>query len=430
VPGVAKLIDRVLSDDPLIRAMSYQCVLSAFGQGVFMTGSAVFFTRIVGLSATQVGLGLTIGMAAEFLVSVPLGRLADRVGTRLSWLLGSVLEIAMFVAWFAVSGFWGYVAVTIAIEVVTTWMNAGRNAYRLEVFPRDQRVRSNAYMRAARNVGYTLGALAGGIALAIGDPVVIRAVPLVSAGVLVLNIAFIRRLPEVGRHAAAQDAEDASGGDAAPNARNRRRSALRNHGFLLMSVFDGVLGTHQVLLNVVIPLWLVEDTNAPRVLLAWLFGTNTILAVALQVAAARGVTDIRTALRAEYRAAACFVISCAIILVTDHTVLWLTIPLVWLAHVTVTGAELFNSAGEWGLVSELSDPRRRGEYQGVQNLGYVLGTVWAPAAYTFLATHWHTKGWLLIAAIIVIAAAAIRPATLAAERFLAAETPAREPVLT
>ena len=48
-----------------------------------------------------------------------------------------------------------------------------------------------------------------------------------------------------------------------------------------MSLFDGVLGTNQVLLNVVIPLWLVEETDAPRVLLAWLFGTNTVMAVLL-----------------------------------------------------------------------------------------------------------------------------------------------------
>ena len=32
---------------------------------------------------------------------------------------------------------------------------------------------------------------------------------------------------------------------------------------------DGVLGTNQVLLNIVIPLWLVEETDAPRVLLAF-----------------------------------------------------------------------------------------------------------------------------------------------------------------
>ena len=50
-----------------------------------------------------------------------------------------------------------------------------------------------------------------------------------------------------------------------------------------------MLGTNQVLLNVVIPLWLVQETDAPRVLLAWLFGTNTVMAVLLQVPAARGV---------------------------------------------------------------------------------------------------------------------------------------------
>ena len=53
-----------------------------------------------------------------------------------------------------------------------------------------------------------------------------------------------------------------------------------------------MLGTHGVLLNVVIPLWLVQETDAPHVLLAWLFGTNTVMAVGLQVAAARGVVDM------------------------------------------------------------------------------------------------------------------------------------------
>ena len=97
----------------------------------------------------------------------------------------------------------------------------------------------------------------------------------------------------------------------------------------------------------------------------------------------------------------------------------MTIALVWVGHVTVTGSELFNSAGQWGIQAELSDPRQRGEYQGVANLGYTLGTVWAPAAYTFLAMSWGAPGWLLIAAVIVAAAALLPAATRAAERHLA-----------
>lgn len=44
---------------------------------------------------------------------------------------------------------------------------------------------------------------------------------------------------------------------------------------------SGVLNTRPVLLNVVIPLWLVEETDVPWVLLAWLFGTNTVMCVFL-----------------------------------------------------------------------------------------------------------------------------------------------------
>jgi MFS family permease len=116
------------------------------------------------------------------------------------------------------------------------------------------------------------------------------------------------------------------------------------------------------------------------------------------------------------------VLSCGIVLVTHDTVGWVTIALVWIGHVTVTGAELFQSAGEWGLQAELSDPERRGEYQGVSQLGYTVGSVWAPAAYTFLALEWGTAGWLVIAAIVLIAAAAIHPASRAAERHLARTT--------
>lgn len=411
-----RAFERVLSDDPLIRAMSYQSVLSAFGEGAFLTGSAVFFTQIVGLSASQVGLGLTIGGIATFLVAVPLGKLADIVGTRRSWIIGAFLQALLFAAWLLIGDFAGYVAVTVVLELAQAWMRAGRNAYRFDVFPRDARVRSLAYMRAARNVGYTLGALASGLALAADNDTLVRVVPLLTAAVLLLNTVLVTRLPRVDKQTAAAGAESAAGPTVHPT---RKRSALHNRGFLLTSIFDGILGTHGVLLNTVIPLWLVERTDAPRVLLAWLFGTNTVMAVLLQVVAARGVADTRSSLRAERRGAACFVLSCVVVAVTHDTVGWLTIALVWLGHVTVTGTELFQSAGQWGLQAELSDPERRGEYQGVAQLGFTLGTVWAPAAYTFWAMNWGPYGWLLIAALVLMAAFAIHPAARSAERYLA-----------
>ena len=404
---------RMIGPTPLVRSLAGQSVLSAFGEGAFLTGSAVFFTVIVGLSAQQVGLGLSIAALARFVMSVPLGRMADRVGAKRMWQVTSAVEAVLYAAWPFLVGFWQFVAMMIVMSVVEAGRRSGRGAYTIAVFPREERVRSQAYMRAARNVGYTLGALAAGVALATGRDEVVQAVPLLTAFLLALNAWWVFKLPDVTREPSQESVLE----EVVEHA-GEKRSALHNRGFFLMSICNGVLGTHGVLLNVVIPLWLVQETDAPHVLLAWLFGTNTVMAVGLQVAAARGVVDVRRSLQAQYRGAACLVLSCGIVLVTHDTVGWVTIALVWIGHVTVTGSELFQSAGMWGLVSELSDPDRLGEYQGVSGLGYTMGDVWAPALYTYLAMSWGPPGWVVIAAIVVVAALGIGPSSYAAQRYL------------
>ncbi|PWN01955.1 MFS transporter [Nocardioides silvaticus] len=409
-------VTRLAGPTSLVRRLSAQSVLSAFGDGVFLTGSAVFFTQIVGLSASQVGLGLTIAGVATFALAVPLGKLSDKYGAKRVWALASLVEAVVYLGWLAIGDMLTFVVMLIGLELVSTASRSARNAYRFDVFPREERVRSNAYFRAARNVGYTLGALLAGIALATNSDDVVRTVPVITAGLLLLNAALVARLPRALHHVGTEPLLEVAV-EAVLEGKDGR-SALRNRAYLAMAILGGVLSTHQVLLNVVIPLWLVEETDAPRVLIAWLFGTNTVMAVLLQVAAARGITTVADSLRAQRRGAFFFVVSCGIVAVTHDTVGWVTIALVWLGHVTVTGAELFQSAGEWGLQAELSDPERRGEYQGVSQLGFTLGSVWAPALYTFLSISWGTPGWIVIGAIVVVAAALIHPAARAAERHL------------
>ncbi len=428
---------RLLPENPLARRLSAQSILFAIGEGAFLTLSAVFFTHVVGLSAAQVGLGLTIAGLSSFVFAVPLGKFADRVGPKRVWAGVALAESLLYLVWPFLHGFAQFVAMVVVLDIVGTAGHAARGAYTLNAFSREERVRSMAYMRSALNIGFTLGALIGGVALAVGSDAVIRAMPLVPAGILLLNAFLVSRLPATAEDLAAEaghpgelgepdstDPEDAAAGVAGESTETpmKRPSVLRNRGFVLMSFFEGILATNQVLLNVVIPLWLVQETDAPRVLLAWLFGTNTVLAVLLQVPASRGSETVSGALRAARISTGFMVVSCFIVMVTHDTLGWVTITLVWLGHVTVTGAELFQSAASWGLVSELSEPDRRAEYQGAEHVGGTLGYVWAPALYTYLAMTWGTAGWLTIAAIVVVAGIGIHPASRAAERYLATLT--------
>jgi MFS family permease len=346
---------------------------------------------------------------------VPLGRLADRLGPKRTWALGAVAGAAAYALWPLIHGFPAFLLMMVGLQVVESAGWSGRGAYALAVLPREEQVESMAFMRAALNVGLTLGALFSGVALAVDSNDLIRAVPIFSSVVLAVNALSITWLPDAD-HRRVPTVPGAGSESASQEARG---GVLRNRGYVALSFCGGVLATNQVLLNIVIPLWLVQETDAPRVLLAWLFGSNTVLAVLLQVSAARGVDSVARSLRAARISTAFFVLSCLVVMVTHDTVAWVTIALLWLGHVTVTGAELFQCASLWGFMSELSDPDRLGEYQGASRLGSTLGSVWAPATYTYLAIEWGPGGWVVIAAIVLLATLGMGPAARAAERFLA-----------
>lgn len=396
----------------LTRSLSIQSVLYAIGDGVFSTGNAVYFTQIVGLSAAQVGLGLSLSALVVLALSVPMGRLADRFGPQRMWSVGSGLEALLYLSYPFIHGFAAFLALLTLFSIVASVGGAGRGAYTISIFSREARVRSQAYMRSALNVGFTVGAMLGGLALATDSHTVIRLVPVLTAVVLLANSVMISRFP----HVRSASAASTPGTDDA--VRTVTPPALRNRGFAVTSVLSGIVGTHWILLTVVIPLWLVERTDAPHWTLAWLFGTNTVLCVLFQVSAARGADTIPGALRGVRLGAAFMVASCLVIAVTGDTIGWVSVVLLLAGHMTVTGAELFESAATWGFLSELSDPFRRGEYQGVWGMGGRITNILGPAAYTWLALDHGTLGWAVIAAIILLAAVLLHPAVRAAERFL------------
>jgi MFS family permease len=384
-------------------------VLFSTGDGAFNTGSAVFLTQVVGMSASKVGLAITIAGIAEFLLAYPSGRVVDRFGPKRLWGLSSLGRAACFVALPFVSGFGEYAVVAVIFAAFDSAGTAARNAYVLDVLPAKERVETQAYMYSSLNVGFTLGAIIGGVALAFDNLTVIRWTPLFTAALLLANAYWITRLP-----AAPHDLRVASG---EARVKPTGPGPMRNPGWMLVSFFVGTLWTNQVLLNIVIPLWLVEATDAPHVLLAWLFGTNTVLCIFLPAYTSRGVRTLRDAMRYVWISSGFFVVSCLITMATHSTVGLVTVLLVWLGHVTVTGAELAVSAASWSFQAELMDPQRRGEYQGVREVFSALGGRWAPALYTFLALSWGNAGWLVIGGIIVVAAAALGPSVRMAQAF-------------
>ena len=427
MPQLRASLLRLIPPTPLSRRLATQSLLFATAEGTFLTGSAVFFTQVVGLRAAQVGLGLTVAGVVSFLLAYPAGKLTDRLGPKRMWAVGAFVAAMMFGAWPFIASFGGYLAMVVCFEIIENAAGAGRNAYILDVMPEEERVATQAYMYSSLNVGFTLGAIIGGVALAVDDLTLIRWMPVFTLAIGLLNAVFIARLPR-----APHDIARSSSSRKTAGVKPRGRGPLRNVGWMLSSFFSGTMWTNQVLLNVVIPLWLVQATDAPHWLLAWLFGTNTVLCIFLPAYTSRGVKTISDGLRSVRIAGVFFVASCLITMATHGTVGLLTILLVWLGHVAVTGAELYFSGASWAFQAKLMDPARRGEYGGVAEVFGTLGGRWAPALYTFLALSWHptglpSAGWLVIAGISLLAVAGFHPSVRLAERFLTREGIVEEP---
>jgi len=379
------------------RTLSIQSIIYAIGNGIFTTGSAIFFLRVVRLTPVQVGIGFSIAGALALITAVPLGGLADRFGGRRTWFIGAMAEATVLLSYPFIRGFWLFLAVLSLITLAGSVGNAGRGVYTVEALPREDRVRSMAFIRAALNIGFFIGGGLAAIPLAIGTNGAFAVMALANAAGMFANAVMIIRMPELTRHADAQ------------KPKQRAREVFRDRPFMVLVVVVGILTSHGTMFTEVIPLWLAARTDAPKAMLAILFGINTIMAVALQVLASRGANSLGGIARLLRWGGFAGALACGPLYLSGMTSGWATILLLAAGVVLITASELWQSAGAWGVTTEIPPPAHRGAYIGASKMGGSAQSMVAPAALTWLAIHGGGFGWLAIAVIFAGSSLSVGP---------------------
>lgn len=381
----------------LTRALAVQAMVYAVGNGLFQAGSAVFFTRALGLSPAQVGLGLSVSAGVSLLGAVPLGGLTDRYGPQRVWVLGLVLEGAFFAAYPFVGGFAGFLAVVVALALVDAATGTARQVYSINALPPAERVTAMAYQRSLLNVGFGLGAVISGLVLAVDTMAAYRGMAWFIAAVFLVTALFVRRLPRLAE--VARPAEPLS-----------RFAVLRDRPFMTVSLLSGLLTAHQTLYLTVLPLWILTHTDAPKTLIAALVLFNTVLIVLLQVRASRGADTAPGAARASRRGALLIALFCLVLPISGATRGTLTVVVLVAAATLLILAELIESAGTWGLTATLPPATHRGAYVGAYRLGSQVQFLIAPAGLTALGVTTGGWGWYPTAAIFTLVGLVIVPA--------------------
>ena len=382
--------------------MATATLVNTFGNGLFMTASALFYTRSIGLTPTQVGVGLTVAGLAALLVGIPAGHLADLRGAREVLRVLNLVEAGAMLSLLLVHSFAGFLLAATAYACVDRATNAVRQGLIASVFPPEERVRGRAYLRAVTNFGISLGAVLGGVAITIGTREAFASLVVGDAVTYALVAVLLGRLPRTEPRVARGE-----GG---------MLLALRDRPFVAVTALSGLMGMHYVLLDVAVPLWVDRYTEAPTWTIALLFLVNTVCCVLFQVRAARGAVDVRSSALANRTGGFLLAASCLVFAASDGLTAAAAVAVLVVAALVNVAGELFQAAGSWGLGFGLSPEDRQGQYQGLFTTGFSAATMIGPLVVTSTAIALGPVGWVLLAAVFAGSGVALVPVAAWAER--------------
>ncbi|SBT53265.1 MFS transporter [Micromonospora auratinigra] len=373
---------RLLPEPGPARVLALSTLVNTVGRGTWLTVSALFLTRSVGLTVTEVGLALTLTALVSLLTATPMGYLADRCGPRGTQLVALLASAGCTAALVAVRSFAAFLAVGLLMAVADSASRGARGALIAGAVPADQRVRTRAWLRAVTNVGISVGAVAAGFGIAADTRAAYVALILLDAVTYLGAAAVLLRLPAVPPVAAP--------------AHGPRLVALRDRPFLAFTVLDGLMSMHFGLLNIALPLWIAGHTRAPEWLISGCLLVNTVMVVLFQVRASRGTEDLAGAARAARRAGAVIAAACVLFALAGGVPAVVAVPLLLGGALVHVVGELWHAAAGWGISFGLAPAHAQGQYQGAYGMGMQLGSMVAPIVVTTLAVGWGLPGWLVL----------------------------------
>ncbi|MDQ2755143.1 MAG: MFS transporter [Actinomycetota bacterium] len=392
------LTRRGLPVDPTLAGLATATLVNTVGNGAVMTTTALYFTRVVGLSATQIGTALSVAAAVALVSQLPLGHLGDLRGPR-EVLAGLTAATGLVTLGLLVTrSFWGLVLVLAAEAFFDRGASAVRNGYIARVATRGRGVAFKAYLRSVTNIGISVGALLGGLALAVDRPWAYLSVFALNAVSFLATAVVVTRLPHL------EPAPERAEGES-------RLQVVRDRPFVLVSVLTGLFAIHFFVVELALPLWIAGHTNAPTVLVALTLLVNTVAVAIFQVRLSRGADTVPAAARRMVVGGVWVTAGFAVIAFAGGVPTWLAVVLLLGGAGLHVVGEMVGSAGQWGVQMGLAPQERQGQYQGFAGMSFSLASIIAPPLTAALCIGWGRPGWLVMGALVLLAAVGNVPAS-------------------
>jgi hypothetical protein len=359
-------------------------LINVYGTGLIFTALTLYAIRVVHLTAARTGLAMTIAGLVSLLATMPIGRLADRRGPR------DVYRVTLF-AWGAAAAAYVFLAHSfVSFLIVTTLDGIALSSSSTANVALIRRVggsdattfRSQA--SAALNLGMSLGIATAGVAIQLNTVTAYRALFLANALSCLIAVAALGWLPRY---------------EPLPGAREESPfTALKDRPFVAYTALSGAMYMQYLVLALLLPVWVVFHTNAPRWTVSAFVVINTLIVVLFQVRVGKTVQTIRQGGAAFRLAGVIFLVSCSAMGLAAGLPAWAALLLLGGAVVLHTCGELWQSSGMFALDFGLAPAHAQGQYQGLVSMGNFAGQALSPFILVGLVLSGGRLGFVLLGA--------------------------------
>ena len=367
------------------------------GVGAYLAASSLYFTSIAGLSAGQVGGGLAFGSLVGLAVAVPIGHMADRLGPREVYIASQVLGAAVSISFIFARSFWMFSALASLSSIGISASQSSQGALISGISTR-RPTKFRSYLRAIMNLAFALGGLLAGVVIQDGSRGAYMYLLICVALSYVIPGILLAKLPRVS----SPPRPSPSG----------RRNVFRDRAYLVLTALNGVTSMYHAILTFGLPLWIVQNTDAPKWLAALSFFINTAIVALFQVRASRGIDTVKDAGRRLRPAAAALLISIVLMgSASEVSALW-AVVLIAVAVVGYSIGEIWHSAASYEVAFGLAPAYAQGQYYGAFNTGQSAATAFAPLLISAVCLNWGFWGWVAFASTVSFSALSLGQVTM------------------
>ncbi|WP_171391260.1 MFS transporter [Vibrio mediterranei] len=374
-PSVYKLL-------PIISTAQSLCL------GLIVSVMPVYFTRFVGLSISEFGVGLSLASFASVFIAYAVGFLNDRVSIRGNF--ATILFIESIAAFLLtqLSSLLSFILIMFIYQSMDSSSSATRNGFIAKYFGQSEQVSVRSSLRVANNIGFSIGAMISGVAYYSGTKVFFTGIFLFSSLLYLIAFGLVLKLPYIE-----------------PQSQNNHInffSSIRNSRFFLFILLNSIICISFPILEVGVPLLIADHNNVSEWFISFMFLLNTIMVVFFQKKIGRFSEKIKDR-NAIVSAGILLLISCILLGYSGIFTGYIFMGLFVIIGINHALGEIFQISSAWSISYRLSPKEGYGQYQGLYGISTSIGISIGTLIVTSLVLPAGLSGWTILGMLMLIA---------------------------